>query len=95
MTIRENNQNDPNVEQSFNSSSTRQRILILHNDDLNTFDHVIESLIEVCKHDSCQAEQCAYITHFKGKCDIMRGDYTELAVVRDQLIEKSLNVTIE
>lgn len=95
MTIRENNHNDPNVEQSYNSSSSKRRILILHNDDLNTFDHVIESLIEVCKHDSCQAEQCAYITHFKGKCDIMSGDYTELTVVRDQLIEKSLNVTID
>jgi ATP-dependent Clp protease adaptor protein ClpS. len=40
--------------------------LILYNDDINTFDHVIKSLVEVCGHDSVQAEQCAMIVHFKG-----------------------------
>lgn len=94
MTKRENNQKDPNVEQSFGSSNSKKRLLVLHNDEVNTFDYVIESLIEVCKHDSCQAEQCAYITHFKGKCDVKGGTYQEIAILRDQLIEKKLTVTI-
>jgi ATP-dependent Clp protease adaptor protein ClpS len=48
-------------------------ILVLYNDDINTFGHVIESLVEVCGHDNCQAEQCAMLTHFKGRCDIKTG----------------------
>jgi ATP-dependent Clp protease adaptor protein ClpS len=42
--------------------------IVLHNDDVNTFDHVIETLIRVCKHDAIQAEQCALLVHYKGKC---------------------------
>jgi ATP-dependent Clp protease adaptor protein ClpS len=47
--------------------------LILYNDDINTFDHVIKSLVEVCGHDPVQAEQCALIVHFKGSCDVKTG----------------------
>jgi ATP-dependent Clp protease adaptor protein ClpS len=48
-------------------------ILILYNDDVNTFTHVIKSLVEVCGHDDYQAEQCAMLTHLKGRCDIKTG----------------------
>lgn len=44
--------------------------LILYNDEVNTFDHVIKSLVDVCGHDPVQAEQCAMIVHFKGSCEI-------------------------
>lgn len=47
--------------------------LILYNDDINTFDHVIRSLVEVCGHDAVQAEQCAMIVHLKGSCDVKTG----------------------
>jgi ATP-dependent Clp protease adaptor protein ClpS len=47
--------------------------LILYNDDVNTFDHVIKSLVEICGHDPVQAEQCATIVHFKGSCEIKCG----------------------
>jgi ATP-dependent Clp protease adaptor protein ClpS len=47
--------------------------LILYNDDINTFSHVIKSLVEVCGHDDYQAEQCAMLTHLKGRCDIKTG----------------------
>lgn len=47
--------------------------LILYNDDINTFDHVIRSLVEVCSHDAVQAEQCAMIVHLKGSCDVKTG----------------------
>ena len=47
--------------------------LILYNDDINTFTHVIKSLVEVCGHDDYQAEQCAMLTHLKGRCDVKTG----------------------
>ncbi len=47
--------------------------LILFNDDINTFEHVIKSLVEVCGHDPVQAEQCALIVHFKGSCEVKTG----------------------
>jgi ATP-dependent Clp protease adaptor protein ClpS len=54
-------------------SGSESSSLILYNDDINTFDHVIKSLVEVCDHDSVQAEQCALIVHFKGSCDVKTG----------------------
>jgi len=48
-------------------------LLVLYNDDVNTFAHVIKSLVEVCGHDDYQAEQCAMLTHFKGRCDVKTG----------------------
>ncbi len=71
------------------------RFLILHNDNINTFDYVIDTLCEVCKHNETQAEQCAMITHYKGKCDIKKGDLTELKVLKEILLERKLSVTID
>ncbi|WP_062125380.1 ATP-dependent Clp protease adaptor ClpS [Geofilum rubicundum] len=72
-----------------------ERLLILHNDEINTFDHVIHSLQEVCLHDKVQAEQCAILTHLKGYCEIKRGVLTELEELQEQLTTKALNVTID
>jgi ATP-dependent Clp protease adaptor protein ClpS len=71
------------------------RFLTLHNDDVNTFDYVIDSLIAVCEHDAIQAEQCAYITHHKGKCDVKKGTYNVLDVMRQTLLDRGLQVTID
>ena len=68
--------------------------LVLFNDDHNTFDFVIKSLIEVCKHDTDQAEQCALITHLKGKCTINNGTWYELKPQYDQLSMRGLTVSI-
>ena len=54
-------------------SGSEPSTLVLYNDDVNTFDHVIKSLVEVCGHDSVQAEQCALIVHFKGSCEVKIG----------------------
>ncbi len=70
-------------------------VLLLHNDDFNTFDHVINCLVDICEHDSIQAEQCAYIVHFNGKCDVKSGDYSTLKPLKDALIDKGLSVSIE
>ncbi|MFN4929813.1 MAG: ATP-dependent Clp protease adaptor ClpS, partial [Bacteroidota bacterium] len=51
----------------------KEKTLILYNDDVNTFDYVIDSLVEVCDHDVVQAEQCAYLVHYTGKCEVKNG----------------------
>lgn len=82
--------------QQFTSDNKAEsRFLILHNDNVNTFDHVIESLMKVCEHDSIQAEQCAFITHHRGKCDVKKGTYKILDSMRQALLDRGLQVTID
>ncbi|MCX6325248.1 MAG: ATP-dependent Clp protease adaptor ClpS [Bacteroidia bacterium] len=69
--------------------------LILYNDDINTFDHVIKSLVEVCGHDSVQAEQCALIVHFKGSCQIKSGMLEVLNAMSRSLNAKGLKSKVE
>lgn len=83
------------VSSSTDCNSDELRLIVLHNDEVNTFDHVIDSLIQVCRHDAIQAEQCAYITHHKGKCDVKSGSYSELSLIRLALLERGLQVTID
>jgi ATP-dependent Clp protease adaptor protein ClpS len=74
---------------------SEQQQIILYNDDFNTFDFVIESLIKVCKHDKIQAEQCTYLVHYKGKCSVKRGAFEELEPVCTALLERGLTAEIE
>jgi ATP-dependent Clp protease adaptor protein ClpS len=69
--------------------------LVVHNDDFNTFDHVINTLIKVCKHDQHQAEQCTYIIHFKGKCSVKEGSYKQLKPMREGIAEAGIKATID
>jgi ATP-dependent Clp protease adaptor protein ClpS len=69
--------------------------LILYNDDINTFEHVIKSLVEVCGHDSVQAEQCALIVHFKGSCEVKIGVLEVLNAMSRSLNAKGLNSKVE
>jgi ATP-dependent Clp protease adaptor protein ClpS len=69
--------------------------LVLWNDDVNTFDWVIETLIEVCGHSEEQAEQCAYIVHFKGKCCVKNGSYEELKPLCDKITDRGIGATVE
>jgi len=71
------------------------RWLVLHNDEVNTFEYVIESLVEVCEHDQVQAEQCTFIVHYKGKCDVKNGSFTSLKPIKDELARRGLTVTID
>jgi len=73
----------------------RGKRLVLHNDDLNTFDWVIESLVEICNHSSVQAEQCAYIVHYKGKCAVRQGAEELVKPMRNALVDRGLNATLE
>ena len=69
--------------------------LVLYNDEHNTFDHVIEMLIAVCGHDALQAEQCALLVHFKGKCTVLSGTYDELEPKCTKLLDADLTADIE
>lgn len=69
--------------------------LILHNDEHNLFDYVVDSLIEICEHDPYQAEQCTLIVHYKGQCDVKKGPVKALEPYKKALNEKGLTVTIE
>ena len=69
--------------------------LIVHNDEVNTFDWVISSLIEICGHNSIQAEQCAMLIHFTGKYAVKTGSEEKLKPQRDALTERGIQATIE
>ncbi|MCT4560795.1 MAG: ATP-dependent Clp protease adaptor ClpS [Crocinitomicaceae bacterium] len=72
-----------------------QKDLIVYNDDFNTFDFVIESLVKVCKHDNLQAEQCTWIIHHNGKCQVKRGEFKELKPMCTALLERGITAEIE
>lgn len=73
---------------------TNQYEIVLFNDDVNTFDFVIDSLIEVCDHTLEQAEQCTILVHYKGKCTVKTGEYKDLKSRCSKLLSKGLSAEI-
>ena len=71
------------------------KALIIYNDDVNTFDFVIESLIKVCDHNPVQAEQCTMLIHYKGKCIVKNGTFKKLKPLCEALLERGLSAKIE
>ncbi len=71
------------------------KALILYNDDVNTFDFVTDSLIEVCEHNLLQAEQCTYLVHYTGKCVVKSGTFKKLKPLCEALLERGLTAKIE
>ena len=69
--------------------------LVIFNDDVNTFDHVIDCLMKYCEHTPEQAEQCSVIIHFKGKCAVKHGSSKSLSPICDALCRKGLSATVE
>ena len=72
-----------------------QKDLIVFNDDVNSFDHVIATLIKVCKHTEIQAEQCTWIIHYKGKCQVKRGVFEKLEPICTALLDRGLSAEIQ
>ena len=68
--------------------------IVLYNDDVNTFDHVIDTLIYACDHTPEQAEQCSILVHYKGKCTVKTGVYEELEPRCTMLLEAGLSAEI-
>lgn len=69
--------------------------LIVWNDEVNTFEWVIATLMAVCGHQKEQAEQCTMLIHYKGKCAVKNGSFVELVAQRDAITERLINATIE
>lgn len=72
----------------------KQNEIILYNDDYNTFDHVIESLIYACDHTPEQAEQCSILVHYKGKCSVKTGPFEDLKPRCSKLLDAGLSAEI-
>ena len=68
--------------------------LMVFNDDINTFDHVIDTLMRVCKHSAEQAEQCAYIIHYRGKCSVKKGLLSTLKPMKEAICEEGIDARV-
>ncbi|TWP26253.1 ATP-dependent Clp protease adaptor ClpS [Apibacter muscae] len=68
--------------------------IVLHNDEVNTFDYVINCLIEICEHTLEQAQQCTYLVHYKGKCEVKSGSIDYLIPINNALLKKGLSSEI-
>jgi ATP-dependent Clp protease adaptor protein ClpS len=69
--------------------------LIVWNDDVNTFDWVISSLVDICEHTPEQAEQCALLVHYKGKCGVKKGSFDDLRPKAEALIDRGIQATVD
>ncbi len=69
--------------------------LIIYNDDVNTFEFVIDSIIKICEHSSIQAEQCTWIIHHNGKCSVKRGAVNKLKPMAEAFLERGISAVIE
>ena len=83
---------DPSVVNE--TQEVKLRDLVLYNDDVNTFEFVIESLVEVCKHELLQAEQCTYIIHYSGKCAVKNGTFDVLKPMCSALCDRGLSAAV-
>ena len=90
MSIREKTSEEVLLDERLKN----QNEIVLFNDDVNTFDHVIDTLIDVCDHSAEQAEQCAIIVHYKGKCTVKTGDYDDLKPRCTMLLQAGLSAEI-
>ena len=89
---------DPNIKpkeiEDISILESKEHEIILYNDDVNTFDHVIECLVKICEHTYIQAEQCAYIVHYSGKCVVKTGLLEELVPKCNALLEAGLSAEV-
>lgn len=86
---------DEQVDQAVEELINPTKAIILYNDDYNTFPHVIECLRKYCGHSMEQAEQCALIIHYNGKCDVKRGSLKKLSPIKEALQENGLTCKIQ
>ncbi len=73
---------------------TDEYTLVVFNDEVNTFDHVIDTLIDVCRHTPEQAEQCTLIIHYKGKCNVKNGSFDKLAQMRNTICNRGISAEV-
>lgn len=85
---------EPNVEVLDEVIETDVYNLVVFNDDVNTFDHVIDTLIDVCGHTPEQAEQCTLIIHYRGKCTVKNGSWEELVPIRNEICRRGISAEV-
>lgn len=68
--------------------------LVVFNDDFNTFEHVIETLVKVCRHNAMQAEQCAWIIHHRGKCSVKKGSPIKLKPMKEAICDAGIDAKV-
>jgi ATP-dependent Clp protease adaptor protein ClpS len=86
---------DSDILTALEENAVEDKQIVVYNDDFNTFDHVIDSLNKVCKHDPIQAEQCTFLIHQKGKCSVKKGAYKKLEPMCTALLERGITAEIE
>jgi len=90
--------NEPEVEvlelDEVDTDTDKENNLVVFNDDVNTFEHVIQALIEICNHTKEQAEQCTLIIHYKGKCVVKTGSYEKLEPMCTAICERGISAEI-
>jgi ATP-dependent Clp protease adaptor protein ClpS len=93
-TMQSANQHEELIEVLEAVETTDLMDLVVFNDDVNTFDHVIDTLIKVCKHTTEQAEQCTLLIHYKGKCAVKSGSFDFLKPMRQAICEAGIDARI-
>lgn len=92
--ITSNSKESPEVDEKVLVKNDQEHEIILYNDDVNTFDHVIRCLIKICEHTFMQAEQCAYLVHFTGKCIVKTGSLEDLTPRCTSLLNEGLSAEV-
>jgi ATP-dependent Clp protease adaptor protein ClpS len=87
-------QTDTCIEELLKETLSDSHEIVLFNDDVNTFDHVIDCLVKYCEHSPMQAEQCSYIVHYNGKCSVKKGGIQKLKPINQALIDQKLRAKI-
>ena len=95
LNIKNDNQTDSREERDVLTLTEAPCNLIVWNDEVNTFEWVIDTLMEICGHSHEQAEQCAYIIHYQGKYAVKNGGYDDLKLQCDAITERGINATVE
>lgn len=85
----------PSIKTESSTEESKHKNIIIFNDNVNTFEHIIVSLIDLCDHKSPQAEQCAYLIHYSGKCAVKRGSYAKLKPVCSALLDRGISAEIQ
>lgn len=85
----------PDIELDTLSQTEDLKNIVVFNDDVNTFEHVIVSLMDICEHNALQAEQCAMMVHYNGKCSVKRGTYNKLRAKCEALLDRGINAEIQ
>lgn len=85
---------ETDIEEEILRAEKKQNELVIYNDDFNTFDYVIDTLIRVCGHDALQAEQCTLMIHYNGKCSVKRGEFKKLRPLCENILERGLTAEI-